>query len=432
MKPLPLPASDWPRFSALLDAWLDLDPGERVAWLDALPENDARYRTSLLAVAARGEERCSADWLDRPATVQDASSPFCAGQTLGPWRLIEPLGRGGMGEVWLAARADGAYERQVALKLPHAHLLTGALRDRFRRERDILAALSHPSIARFYDAGMADGDQPWLALEYIDGVPITDYCNAHASSLRERIGLLRQVASAVQAAHARLIVHRDLKPANVLVTASGDVRLLDFGIAKLLGDDDAAGDLTQLGGRVATPDYAAPEQLDGGVVTVATDVYALGVLLYELLTGQRPFPAVSRLGRMVDVRGEAPLASTRVASTRAPGRARAALRGDLDAILARALDPDPSRRYASVAAFADDLQRHLEHRPIAARHIGRGQRAARFVRRHRQGVAMAATLLLMLAGGIGGVLWQAKRVGVDAMGQAWVVTYSGKILRRSL
>jgi tetratricopeptide (TPR) repeat protein len=414
MKPLPLPASDWPRFSALLDAWLDLDPGERVAWLDALPENDARYRTSLLAVAASGEERCSADWLDRPATLQDVASPFSAGQVLGPWRLIEALGRGGMGEVWLAARADGAYERQVALKLPHAHLLAGTLRDRFRRERDILAALSHPSIARFYDAGVADGDQPWLALEYIEGVPITDYCGTHASSLRERIGLLQQVASAVQAAHARLIVHRDLKPANVLVTASGDVRLLDFGIAKLLGDDDAAGDLTQLGGRVATPDYAAPEQLEGGVVTVATDVYALGVLLYELLTGQRPFPTASRLGRMVDARGEAPLASTRVAPTRTSSRARAALRGDLDAILARALDPDPSRRYASVAAFADDLQRHLQHRPIVARHIGRWQRTAKFMRRHRQGVAVAATLLLVLAGGVGGVLWQAKRAAEEA------------------
>jgi tetratricopeptide (TPR) repeat protein len=409
MKPLPLPASDWPRFSALLDIWLDLDPGERVAWLDALPENDARYRTSLLAVAASGEERCSADWLDRPASLQDVSSPFSAGQVLGPWRLIEPLGRGGMGEVWLAARADGAYERQVALKLPHAHLLAGALRDRFRRERDILAALSHPSIARFYDAGVADGDQPWLALEYIEGVPITEYCDAHASSLRDRIGLLLQVASAVQAAHARLIVHRDLKPANVLVTASGEVRLLDFGIAKLLGDDEAAGDLTQLGGRVATPDYAAPEQLEGGVVTVATDVYALGVLLYELLAGQRPFPTGSRLGRMIDTRGEAPLASTR-----APGRARAGLRGDADAILAKALDPDPSRRYASVAAFADDLQRHLEHRPIAARHIGRWQRAAKFIRRHRQGVAVAATLLLLLAGGVGGVLWQARRAAEEA------------------
>lgn len=409
MKPLPLPASDWPRFSALLDIWLDLEPGERQAWLDALPENDSRYRDSLQAMADSGEQRCNGDWLDRPAALEEIASPFVTGQRLGPWRLRQPIGRGGMGEVWRAARADGAYEREVALKLPHAHLLAGTLRERFQRERDILAALSHPAIARFYDAGVGDGDQPWLALEYIEGVPITEYCAAHASSLRERIGLLLQVASAVQAAHARLIVHRDLKPANVLVTATGDVRLLDFGIAKLLGDDDAASDLTQLGGRVATPDYAAPEQLDGGVVTVATDVYALGVLLYELLTGQRPFPTASRLGRMVDTRGEAPLASTR-----ATGRARAALRGDVDAILAKALDPDPSRRYASVAAFADDLQRHLEHRPIAARHIGRWQRAAKFMRRHRQGVAVAATLLLVLAGGIGGVLWQTKRVAEEA------------------
>lgn len=411
MKPLPCPPADWPRFSALLDVCLDLPPEQRAAWLDALGEDDARFAPTLRALLSDGDRRCTGDWLDRPAGSDIAAdaSAFAEGRRVGPWRLLHPLGRGGMGEVWLAARADGAYAREVALKLPHAHLLGGALRERFRREHDILATLADPRIARFYDAGIDTDGQPWLALEYVVGTPIDVYCSQHDLDVHARVALVRQVAGAVQSAHARLIVHRDLKPANVLVTATGEAKLLDFGIAKLLGEDASDSSLTQLGGRAATPDYAAPEQLEGGVVTVATDVYALGVMLYELLTGQRPFPTRSRLGRMLESRGEAPLASTRV-----EGRRRCALEGDLDAILAHAMDPDPARRYPSVEAFSEDLLRHLESRPIRARRIGRARRILKFVRRHRRGVAAAAVLALALGAGVGGILWQSRRAAEEA------------------
>lgn len=411
MKPLPCPPADWPRFSALLDVCLELPPGDRGAWLDTLDEDDARYAPTLRALLADGERRCSGDWLDRPAGsgahIDDAH--FAADQRIGPWRLLRPLGRGGMGEVWLAARADGAYQREVALKLPHAQPTGASLRERFRRERDILAGLTDPRIARFYDAGIDADGQPWLALEHVVGTPIDAYCAQRDLDLRARVALLREVAGAVQAAHARLVVHRDLKPANVLVTATGEPKLLDFGIAKLLGEDGEDDGLTQLGGRAGTPDYAAPEQLEGGAVTVATDVHALGVMLYELSTGRRPFPGRSRLGRMLDVRGEAPLASTQV-----EGRRRRALQGDLDAILAKAIAPDPADRYASVEAFSEDLRRHLESQPIVARRIGRWRRATKFVDRHRRAVAVAATLGLSIVGGIGGILWQSHRAEEEA------------------
>lgn len=409
MNALPCPPSDWPRFSALLDHCLELEPAAREAWLDALADDDRRFRDALQALLLRSERR-SGDWLETPAGAADAQPPaFVEGERIGPWRLLRPLGSGGMGAVWLAARADGAYQREVALKLPHAHLLGGALRERFGRERDILAALSDPRIARFYDSGIDDDEQPWLALEYVRGTPITDYCERRALSVRERVALLREVAAAVQAAHARLIVHRDLKPANVMATEDGQIKLLDFGIAKLLDDDPADSGLTQLGGRAATPDYAAPEQLDGSAITVATDVYALGVMLYELLTGERPFPARSRLGRLIEARRDAPQASTRVG-----GKRRAELAGDLDAILAKAMEPDPAKRYGSVEAFSADLARYLAHQPIQARRIGRWRRTAKFVHRHRQGVAVAAMLVLALGTGLAGVLWQSQRAAEEA------------------
>lgn len=318
MKPLPCPPSDWPRFSALLDAYLELEPAQSGAWLEALPDDDARFKPALQAVLSSAQRRCSGDWLDHPTGDMPAIPAFCEGASIGPWQLLRPLGSGGMGAVWLAARSDGAYTRQVALKLPHAYLLTGIHRERFQRERDMLAALADPRIARFYDAGVAEKDQPWLALEYVEGTPITDYCESRALTVRQRVALVREVAAALQAAHVRLIMHRDLKPANVLVTATGDVKLLDFGIATLLGDDQVDDALTQFGAHVATPDYAAPEQLQGGSITVATDVHSLGVMLYELLSGQRPFPTRSRLVRMIEARGEAPLASSRVSGKRHP------------------------------------------------------------------------------------------------------------------
>ncbi len=411
MKPLPCPPADWPRFSALLDLCLERPPEEREAWLDALDGEEARHAPALRALLSQGERRCSGDWLERPAGTGACADDrrFDADQRIGPWRLLRLLGRGGMGEVWLAARADGAYAREVALKRPHQHWPGSALRERFRREHDILAGLTHPRIARFYDAGIDSDGQPWLALEHVVGTPIDVHCAQRGLDVRARVALLREVAGAVQAAHARLVVHRDLKPANVLVTASGEPKLLDFGIARLLGEDGDDDGLTRFGGRVGTPDYAAPEQLEGGTVTVATDVHALGVMLYELLTGHRPFPGRSRLGRMIEVRGEAPLASTRI-----EGKQRRALQGDLDALLARAIAADPADRSASVEAFREDLRRHLDSQPILARRIGRWRRAMKFVGRHRRSVAVAAVLGLTIVGGIGGILWQSHRAGQEA------------------
>ncbi len=270
-----------------------------------------------------------------------------------------------MGAVWLAARSDGAYQRQVALKLPHSHLLRGQNRARFRRERDILAALEHPHIAQFLDAGIAEG-QPYIALEWVEGQPITDACRERRLPLDARLDLVRQVAAAVHYAHGRLVVHRDIKPSNVLVTSEGRVQLLDFGIAKLLesGDEPSGTQLTAHGESVATPDYAAPEQLLAGPITVATDVYAIGILLFELLTGRRPPPLTRRPGfPSLGPDDEAPLASRAIlpgqAATLGAGSERQLARilaGDLDAIAAKAMALDPARRYASAEALAADLE----------------------------------------------------------------------------
>lgn len=408
MSGLPCPPEDWPRFSALLDQYLDLHDGARDAWLRSLPADDARHAQRLRGIVARTAATRD-DFLDRPRAQPDERDSFGADQRIGPWRLLRPLGAGGMGVVWLAARADGAYAREVALKLPHAHVLDGALREHFARERDILAALSDPRIARFYDAGVTPSGQPWLALEYVAGTPLADYCEQHALGTRQRVALMREVAAAVQSAHAQLIVHRDLKPANVLATAQGQVKLLDFGIARLL-DETADGGLTRAGVHAASPDYAAPEQLEGGSITVATDVFGLGVMLYELLTGARPWPPRSRLARLAgEQRGEAPLASTR-----ASDRRRAELSGDLDAILACAMETDAAQRYASVEAFSADLQRYLAHQPVQARRIGHWRRGLKFLRRHRRGAGIAAMLLLAALGGVGGVWWQAQRTAEEA------------------
>lgn len=404
---LPCPPDAWPRFSARLDEMLALPEGEREAWLARLPATDADLRDGLAEVL-QGLPGAGGAFLDSlPAvTATDTTRPGEPGAVVGPYRLLRELGRGGMGVVWLAQRADGAYAREVALKLPHAHLLAGALRERFDRERDILAALDHPHIARFYDAGLAADGQPYLALEAVDGRPITDWCREQALPLAARLALFAQVADAVSHAHGQFIAHRDLKPANVLVTADGQVKLLDFGIAKLLAADEGDGAatdstaLTRAQGLLATPRYAAPEQLAGGPVSVATDVYALGLMLYELLTDQPP-PAP----------GEPLPTPSRVVADAAR---RKALRGDLDAIVDRALQPRPQDRYASVAALADDLQLHAEHRPIQARHLGAWSLTWRYARRHRVPVAMGSALVLALLVGSAGVAWQAHEARAQA------------------
>ncbi len=406
---LPCPPALWPRFSARLDEMLALPEPEQAPWLAALPEADAELRPGLAAVLA-GLTGAAGNFLSGPPQLSLApTAPVShhAGQQLGPYELLRELGRGGMGVVWLARRSDGAFNREVALKLPHAHLLAGAVRERFDRERDILAALDHPHIARFFDAGLAADGQPYLALEAVDGQPITAWCREQALPLAARLDLFAQVADAVSHAHGQLIAHRDLKPANVLVGANGQVKLLDFGIAKLLAADEGgelgaidSTALTRANGVLATPRYAAPEQLNGGAVSVATDVYSLGLMLFELLTDQAP-PAP----------GEALPPPSRAVSDAAR---RKALTGDLDAIVDRALQPRPQDRYASVAALAEDLQHHRQHRPIAARHLSRWALALRYARRHRVPVALTAGLALALLAGSAGVAWQAHEARAQA------------------
>jgi tetratricopeptide (TPR) repeat protein len=338
-----------------------------------------------------------------------------AGLSFGPYTLVSPIGHGGMGSVWLAERSDGRFTGYAAVKLLNAALLGRSAEKRFRREGTILARLTHPHIGRLIDAGLSVTGQPYLVLEYVDGRPIDRYCDDRKSSVDERIRLFLDVQAAVAHAHANLIVHRDLKPPNVLVTTDGTVKLLDFGIAKLLEGDRASPAVTMLtheGDVALTPRYAAPEQLTGGPITTATDVYALGVVLFELLTGRHPtgiqtqtsadfVRAITdreplRLSAAVRARANDDDVTARAAARgMAPDRLHRVLQGDLETILAKALKRNPAERYASVAAFADDLHRYLEHLPIAARGDAFGYRAAKFVRRHYH-VLGAATIIVAL------------------------------------
>ncbi|NNF57853.1 MAG: serine/threonine protein kinase [Rhodothermaceae bacterium] len=328
------------------------------------------------------------------------------GQRIGPYRIVHSVGEGGMGEVVLGERADGAFAQTVALKLVKPGMDTRAVIRRFEAERQILAQLNHPSIAKLLDGGTTGQGRPWFAMEYVEGEPITAYCQQRGSSLEVRLALFEQVCAAVAHAHARLVVHRDLKPSNVLVTeeegAQPRVKLLDFGIAKVLGaDDDLL--LTATGVRPMTRAYAAPEQLRGEPVTTATDVYALGILLYELLTGRRPFEASTAPQLEQQILSREPTRPSALGpSTDAAGPAEEAhpashhLRGDLDAICLVALRKDPAERYATVEALLVDIQRHREGLPIAARPPSAGYRLRKFAQRHRAGVSAAAAAALLL------------------------------------
>ncbi len=322
-----------------------------------------------------------------------------------------------MGVVWLAERADGAFEQRAALKLIKRGMDTDAVQARFLRERRILARLEHPHIAHLLDGGIAADGRPYFAMEFVDGQPLLRYCAEAQRNLAERIRLFLQICAAVQFAHGQLVVHRDIKPSNILVAADGSAKLLDFGIAKLL-DDSAGGETATVDGlhRPFTPAYAAPEQLRGEAATTATDIYALGCVLYELLTGQRPLsmndaPTLEEMLRAQDTTD--PAAPSRVAAADSPVSARL-LRGDLDTIALKALQREPQRRYATVAAFAEDLHRFLSGRPIAARRDHAGYRVRKFVGRHRFGVAAATTGLLLLIAALGLAVWQARAKAREA------------------
>jgi serine/threonine-protein kinase len=410
----------WNTLSPLLDELLELDARKRAQRLAMIQATDPGLASDLSRLMDLEAER--PDFLSQPV-VDTGALGMQPGQEIGPYRLVEPLGEGGMGQVWLAVRADGLYERRVAIKLLRPGLGDVGLHARFTRERQILARLGHAHIARLLDAGISADGQPYLALDYVRGEPITDYVQKLGLDLRTRLQLFLQVCAAVSHAHANLVVHRDLKPSNILVTTVGDVCLLDFGIAKLLDQDGAQGEITRTGARAFTLHYAAPEQLRGEVITTMTDVYALGVVLYELLTEAKPY----ELSRQSDaaweeaILEEEPARPSQVALRRAreteslADRRRArALAGDLDNIILKTLSKQPEQRYASVEALAQDLRRYLDGQPVLARSQSFGYRARKYLRRHAVGLGIGFGVTSVLAIALAIVSWQAARAVREA------------------
>ncbi|MBK7660168.1 MAG: serine/threonine protein kinase [Betaproteobacteria bacterium] len=414
-------AARWKEVSRLLDEALDLPAAERAAWLANLPPEHAQSKPHLERLLRQhdtGTDLSLADAL--PGYGDGEEEPGRqAGDTVGPWRLLREIGRGGMGAVWLAERAEAGAKLPVALKMLHPFAAKGPQAERFRREREILAALNHPNIARLIDAGMTEEGVPWLALEHVEGGTLIDWCRERSLGLPARLALFGQALAAVQYAHANLVIHRDLKPGNILVTPTGEVKLLDFGIAKLLERGVASTnetELTRVAGRAMTPHYASPEQVAGEPLTTASDVYSLGVVAFELLTGSRPYRL--KRGSAAELEEAILAADTAMPSASvtdvfakqvsvAPSRLRRELRGDLDTIVMKALAKSPGERYGSVEAFAQDLERYREGLPVIARRESYAYRASKFVRRHRLPVAAAAAVALALLAGLVVALWQA-------------------------
>lgn len=394
--------SRWNSLERLFAELAGADADTRARRLADVGAEDPALRTELEALLQAAD--APANPLDTPpvfALPQSEAAlgggPFQAGSRVGPYVLERLIGEGGMGWVWLAERIDGTLKRKVALKLPKWTWTLPDLTARLAQERDILASLEHANIARLYDAGMDAIGRPYLAMEYVEGQAIDVYCRERHLSVVERLQLVLQVAGAVSYAHSRLVVHRDLKPSNIVVAADGTIRLLDFGIAKLLDSEGTTGRVaTQPGTQVFTLQYAAPEQITGGAIGTTTDVYALALVTYELLAGASPYRGLRAGAAALEA---AILAGdTRLASAAATeGTVARRLRGDLDAILNKALKRAPSERYASVDAFADDLERHLKHETVSAQPDGAAYRARTFARRHRVGLAAAAMVAVTLA-----------------------------------
>jgi serine/threonine-protein kinase len=413
----------WQQVKALFEAAQKRDPATRDAFLEARCTGDPdlldQVRSLLQAHDVEGP-------VDRAMNRMNASprrtSEALEGRRIGPYELVDELGRGGMGRVFLAERADGQFDQEVALKLLGVAFPSPDATDRFLAERQILATLSHPHIARLLDGGVTEAGQPYFVMERIEGQCIDTYCDAHQLSVPERLRLVLDVCDAVQYAHQKLVVHRDLKPSNILVTEEGQVKLLDFGIAKLLDPEamrDLAGPVTRTGRRPMTPDYASPEQVRSTEVTTASDVYQLGIVLYELLTGRRPYSVEDRPPSEIEriIGEEEPdLPSTAVTGSggisdggSSPAELRETLRGDLDTIVMKALRKEPDRRYDSADQLADDLHRFLDDRPVWAHPDRWTYRAGKFARRHRGGVAAAAVIVLLLIGYGVTITWHSQR-----------------------
>ena len=410
----------WQEVSPYLDQALAMTGEERAGWMASLRESNPELASMVEALLDEHRLLVDEHFLElSPVSLSEPSA--LEGQSVGAYTLVSAIGHGGMGSVWLARRNDGRFERKAAVKFLNLALVGQGGEERFKREGRILGQLNHPNIAELLDAGVSSAGQPYLVLEYVDGQHADVYCDEHALNVEARIRLFLDVLAAVAHAHTNLVVHRDIKPSNVLVTRDGQVKLLDFGIAKLLEADAEPGSatlLTREGGAALTPQYAAPEQVNGEPVTTATDVYALGVLLFLLLTGQHPAgpgPHSTAALLKVIVETEAPRMSSIVTARGAESdliaesaskrgvtaeKLQRRLRGDLDTIVAKALKKDPRERYASVNAMAEDLGRYLRHEPIRARPDAVAYRAAKFLRRYWLPVSAAALVIASLSVGL--------------------------------
>src|ERR1700730_9994010 len=411
----------WARVKELFEAAVDLDSNQRASLLDKECGGDEPLRGKIESFLKSDEQ--TDGFIEQPAFAiphdlfPDNVEESFAGRQFGAYQIIREIGRGGLGAVYLAARADDEYRKQVAIKVIRRGLDTEDILRRFRTERQILAQLDHPNIARLIDGGTTDDGLPYFCMEYVKGEPINAYCNANALPTTERLKLFRKVCAAVTYAHQNLVIHRDLKPSNILVTQEGEPKLLDFGIAKLLsaGDELFTQPLPAL--RVLTPEYASPEQVKGDKIMTTSDVYSLGVLLYELLTGQRPYRLKTRtpeeIARAItEQRPNRPSPAVASASSRwsMGWKPKSYLRGDLDNIVLMAMRKEPARRYSSVGQFSEDIRRHLEGLPVRARKDTVAYRTSKFVNRHRIGVAAAALVLLSLVGGFVATLVQVQTV----------------------
>lgn len=420
---------EWHKIKEVLQNALEIDPQVRSNFLDSACAGETFVRTEVEELLrSHDEDRV---FLEQPAMIDAsdlahaAASASWTGKRLGPYQILEQIGEGGMGAVYRAVRADGMYDKQVAIKLIRGGFSSGFFISRFKNERQILAALEHPNIARLLDGGINDEGVPYLVLEFIAGTPIDEYCDRHDLSIPDRLKLFRTVCSAVQYAHQNLVVHRDLKPGNILVNEDGGPKLLDFGVAKIIcpHHEETGADRTLTVMRLMTPDFASPEQVRGDPITTSSDIYSLGVILYVLLTGRRPYrmsgtapheiikavcdtdpekpsTAVTRIEKSEQAPPADPDPATQTLSSPTPvsrrEKLRRALTGDLDNIVLKALRKEPERRYATVEQFSEDVRRHLENLPVIARKDTPAYRASKFILRHKTGVATTAVISLLL------------------------------------
>jgi eukaryotic-like serine/threonine-protein kinase len=435
----------WQTVRKILECALEMDPAERTPYLDEACEGDPELRGDVESLLQADEQATHAfltgKAIDRVELASDlASAETLQGRKIGPYRVLEEIGQGGMGTVYRAIRADHQFSQQVAIKVVRSGLVDKLAIQRFKAERQILANLDHANIARLLDGGATEDGRPYVVMEYIQGIPIDEYADARRLSVRARLKLFRTVCSAVAFAHQRLVIHRDIKPGNILVTTGGDPKLLDFGIAKILDDEQQTGageatvtrEATVTMVRLMTPEYASPEQVRGEPVTTATDVYSLGVVLYSLLTGRRPYRVNGKtpheiVQAVLETEPEKPSIAVNRAEKDAPGKSsedkssenlsavregspeklRRRLRGDLDNIVLKALRKEPERRYASVEQFSEDIRRHLEGLPVSARPDTLAYRGSKFVRRHKWAVMAAGLAVLALVGGMAATLREA-------------------------